>query len=78
MNMKAIFYGLIAAAVFLTGGLSPAAAQESKKFKVLAVFSYDEAYSWVGDIREGIESVFLSFPSPGLGTHLPGRLPGFP
>jgi hypothetical protein len=39
MKMKASFYSLIVAAVFLSSGLSPAEAQESKKFKVLVVFS---------------------------------------
>ncbi|NJL58824.1 MAG: hypothetical protein HC887_03415 [Desulfobacteraceae bacterium] len=55
--MKATVYRLIVLAVFLTCGLCPAMAEENKKFKVLVVFSYDDAYSWVADIREGIESV---------------------
>jgi len=57
MNLKADFYRLIVLAVFLIYGVCPAMAQESKKFKVLVVFSYDETYPWVGEIREGIESV---------------------
>jgi len=57
MNMKADFYRLIVLAVFLTCGLCPALAQESKKFKVLVVFSYEEDMQWDKDIRQGIESV---------------------
>ncbi len=56
MKMKAIFYGLIAAAVLLMYGLCPAAAQESRKFKVLVVFSYDDVFQWDKDIQEGVES----------------------
>jgi len=57
MNLKAIFYWLFVSAVFLTSGLCPAMAQESKKFKVLAVFSYDDVFQWDKDVQEGIESV---------------------
>ena len=57
MNLKAIFCCLIAAAVFLTGGLSPAEAQESRKFKVLAVMSYEGTMPWVKDTKEGLDEV---------------------
>ena len=56
MNMKADFYRLIVLAVFLTYGLCPAMAEESKKFKVLVVMSYEEAMPWVIDIKGGIDS----------------------
>jgi len=57
MNMKANFYRLIVLAVFLTCGLSPAMAEEGKKFKVLVVMSYEEDFQWCKDIKEGIDSV---------------------
>ncbi len=57
MNMKAIFYRLIVSAIFLTYGLCPAMAQESKKFKVLAVMSYEEDFPWDRNIKEGVDSV---------------------
>ncbi len=58
MNLKAIFYWLFVSAVFLTSGLCPAMAQESKKFKVLAVMSYEETYPWGREVRQGIDSAF--------------------
>ncbi|MGE0084981.1 MAG: ABC transporter substrate-binding protein [Desulfococcaceae bacterium] len=57
MNLKANFYRFMAVAVFLTCGLHPAEAQESKKFKVLAVFSYEESHPFTADYKEGIEPV---------------------
>jgi len=57
MKLKAIFYYLIVSAVFLTSGLCPAMAQESKKFKVLVVMSYEEDYPWDQDIKAEIDSV---------------------
>jgi len=57
MNLKAIFYWLFVSAVFLTSGLCPAMAQESKKFKVLVVMSYEEDFPWDKEIKEGIDSV---------------------
>jgi len=56
MNMKAIFYCLVVSAVFLTNAVFPAMSQESKKFKVLVVFSYEENLQWDTDIKKGIES----------------------
>jgi len=53
MNLKADFYRLIVLAVALTYGLCPAMAEESKKFKVLVVMSYEDDYPWVKEIREG-------------------------
>ncbi len=57
MNLKANFYRLIVLAVFLTCGLCPAMAQESKKFKVLVVFSYEDSYPSTADYKEGMESI---------------------
>ncbi len=57
MNMKAIFYYFIVSAVFLTGGLSPAPAQENKKFKVLVVMSYDNDFFWNKETKDGIDSI---------------------
>jgi ABC-type uncharacterized transport system substrate-binding protein len=57
MNMKINFYHLIVLAVFLASGLSPATAEDNKKFKVLVVFSYEENKQWDKDIRQGIASV---------------------
>jgi len=57
MNLKADFYRLIVLAVALTYGLCPAMAEESKKFKVLVVMSYEDDYPWVKEIREGTDSV---------------------
>ncbi len=57
MNLKANFYGFMAVVVFLTCGWHPAAAQESKKFKVLAVFSYEDVFPWDIEIRKAVESV---------------------
>ncbi|HAO21668.1 MAG TPA: ABC transporter substrate-binding protein [Desulfobacteraceae bacterium] len=57
MNMKADFYRLIVLAVFLTYGLCPAMAEESKKFKVLVVMSYEEDFLWCKEIKQGIDNV---------------------
>ncbi|MEZ4524814.1 MAG: ABC transporter substrate binding protein [Desulfobacterales bacterium] len=57
MNLKANFCGFMAVAFFLICGLHPAEAQENKKFKVLAVMSYDEVMPWVTDTKEGIDNV---------------------
>jgi ABC-type uncharacterized transport system substrate-binding protein len=57
MKIKAIFYCLIVSAIFLIYGLCPAAAQESKKFKVLVVMSYDEDYPWDKEVKQGIDDV---------------------
>ncbi len=58
MNMKRTFYRLIILlAVMLTYGLSPIMAEESRKFKVLVVMSYEEDFPWCREIREGIEPV---------------------
>ena len=57
MSLKATVYRLIVWIVFLTCGLCPAMAQETKKFKVLAVMSYEDTYLWVQEIKEGIDSV---------------------
>ena len=55
--MKATCYRFIVAAVFLTCGLFPAAAQENRRFKVLVVMSYHEDMLWVTDIKKGIDNI---------------------
>ncbi len=57
MNLNANVCRVIAVAVFLTCGLYPAMAEESKKFKVLAVMSYDNSFFWNKDLKEGIDSI---------------------
>ncbi|MEZ4524816.1 MAG: ABC transporter substrate binding protein [Desulfobacterales bacterium] len=57
MNLRANFYRFMAVAVFLTCGLYPAMAQEGKKFKVLAVFSYEEDFLWDTEVRKGVDAV---------------------
>ena len=57
MNLKSDFFRMIVLAVLLTCGLSPAMAQEGRKFKVLVVMSYHEDLRWVQEIRTGIDSV---------------------
>ena len=57
MKLKTIFCSFMAMAVFLTCGVYPAEAQESKKFKVLVVFSYEDSHPFTGDYKEGIEPV---------------------
>jgi ABC-type uncharacterized transport system substrate-binding protein len=50
-------YGLAMLTVIWVFGLCPASAQESKKFRVLVVMSYEEEFPWEIEIRQGIESV---------------------
>jgi ABC-type uncharacterized transport system substrate-binding protein len=57
MNIKAIFYRLVVSAIFLIYGLCPAMAQESKKFKVLVVMSYNETMPWVKEMKAGIDGI---------------------
>ncbi len=57
MNLKRNVYRVIVLAVFCISGIFPAMAQESRKFKVLSVMSYDEDFYWSKDLREGIDSV---------------------
>lgn len=57
--MKANFYRLFISAIFLMFGLCPAIADESRKFKVLVVFSYEENFPWNVQIKEGIVSVLI-------------------
>lgn len=57
MKRKTLIYCFTLWAVFLAWGLSPAMAEENRKFKVLVVMSYEEDYSWSREIREGVESV---------------------
>ncbi|NJL58826.1 MAG: ABC transporter substrate-binding protein [Desulfobacteraceae bacterium] len=57
MKLKANFYRLVVLAVFLTCGVFPAMAQESRKFKVLVVMSYEEDFPWCQEIKQGIDSV---------------------
>jgi len=47
-------------AVFLICGLNPVMAQESKKFNVLVVMSYEENNPWCMEIKEGIDSVLAA------------------
>jgi ABC-type uncharacterized transport system substrate-binding protein len=57
MKMKTTSYYLIILAIFLSCGLCSAKADETKKFKVLVVMSYEEDFPWDKEIKQGIESV---------------------
>jgi len=57
MSLKRNVYRVIVAAVFLMCGLCPAMAQESRKFKVLVVMSYDNDFFWNKETKDGIDSV---------------------
>jgi len=50
-------YGWAMLTVMFAFGLSPAMAQENKKFKVLVVFSYDDSHPFTPEYKEGIEPV---------------------
>jgi hypothetical protein len=57
MKRKTLIYCFTLWAVFLAWGLSPAMAQENRKFKVLAVFSYEETHQNTIHCKKGIEAV---------------------
>jgi ABC-type uncharacterized transport system substrate-binding protein len=57
MLQRRLVYGLVMLAVICVCGIYPVMAQESKKFKVLVVMSYDDAFPWETEIREGIDSI---------------------